>query len=151
MQPCATLSAELDFTAETVKDWLAGGTVAETIAVLVRDRSQRDRVVAGLHERGVPVRSVDRESLRTGQPVVMTMHRAKGTEFAKVLLFEISKRSIPMGLRDYDFDESEKAAARLRERSLLYVAASRARDELVATWAGELSPLLGSTERSNGQ
>ena len=32
----------------------------------------------------------------------------------------------------------------LRERSLLYVAASRARDALVVTWSGERSALLGS-------
>lgn len=30
-----------------------------------------------------------------------------------------------------------------RERSLLYVAASRARDELVVTWSGRRSELLG--------
>ncbi len=63
----------------------------------------------------------------------MTMHRAKGTEFAKVLLFGVSHGSMPIGLKDYDFSDADKADALLRERSLLYVAASRARDELVVT------------------
>ena len=50
-----------------------------TIAVLVRDRFQRDRVVSGLAERSVVVRGVEREAAGSDVPVVMTMHRAKGT------------------------------------------------------------------------
>ncbi|MBK9696761.1 MAG: hypothetical protein IPO80_04975 [Propionibacteriaceae bacterium] len=61
----------------------------------MRYSSQRDRVVAGLGERGVTVRAVDRGSIKAGQPVVMTMHRAKGTEFSKVLLFGVNEGSIP--------------------------------------------------------
>ena len=38
--------------------------------------------------------------------------------------------------------ESEAPAARGRERSLFYVACSRARDELIVTWAGAPSPFL---------
>jgi superfamily I DNA/RNA helicase len=34
----------------------------------------------------------------------------------------------------------------LRERSLLYVAASRARDQLLVTWAGQPSELLVGSE-----
>lgn len=74
--------------------------------------------------------------------MVLTMHRAKGTEFTRVLLFGLSKDAMPMGLKAYDFDEGEFSEAQLRERSLLYVAASRARDELVVTYSGEPSLLV---------
>ncbi len=145
LMPCGSLREEFDVASDTVRSWLGEpGISPETIAVLVRDRTQRDSVVAALHERGVNVRSVDRESVRPGKPVVMTMHRAKGMEFTKVLLFEVSARSIPMGMEEYDYDESEKAEALLRERSLLYVAASRARDELMVTWRGSASELIGA-------
>lgn len=141
------LTAELDFTAEVLRDWLdqAGEAEAapENLAVLVRDRFQRDRVVSGLAERGVSVRGVDREAVKPGVPVVMTMHRAKGTEFAKVILFGIDKASIPAGLKAYESSDADLAEALGRERSLLYVAAGRARDELVVTWAGTKSALLG--------
>ena len=44
-----TLTAELDFAAELVGSWVSSGDVApETVAVLVRDRVTRDRVVAGI-------------------------------------------------------------------------------------------------------
>lgn len=139
-----TLTDELDRAAETMRAWRdAGDTAPETLAVLVRARRTRDLVVTGLAERGVPVTPVDQGGVRPGRPVVMTMHRAKGTEFAKVLLFDVSRGSIPAALRVYDYDEAEHDDAMLRERSLLYVAASRARDELVVAWSGEASELLG--------
>ena len=140
----ASLSEELDSAAATVSRWMSelGGQQLDTIAVLVRDSRQRDLVVTGLTERGVPVRAVDRNQARSGAPLVMTMHRAKGAEFAKVLLFGVSEGSIPMPMRDYEFSDEDKADALLRERSLLYVAASRARDELVVTWSGDPSGLM---------
>jgi uvrD/rep helicase len=70
------------------------------------------------------------------------MHRAKGTEFAKILLFGLSTGSIPIRLDAYKYDTAEYEDAMLRERSLLYVAASRARDELVITYHGSPSELL---------
>ena len=99
-------------------------------------------MVSGLGERGVDVRPVDREAVKPGPPVAMTMHRAKGTEFSKVLLFGMSEKSIPKIVRGSDYSDDEKQDVLLPERSLLYVAASRARDELVVTWSGEASELL---------
>jgi len=140
--PCTTLNEELDKAAELIKEWLKNTNAPETIAVLVRDQWQRDRVVTGMAERGVTIRAVDREPIKPGQPVAMTMHRAKGTEFSKVLLFGVNLKSIPRSVRDEEYSADAQAEALLRERSLLYVAASRARDELAVSWSGEPSPLL---------
>lgn len=139
-----SMTDELDRAAQILSSWLAADdTTPETLAVLVRARATRDLVVAGLAERGIPVMPVDQGGVRQGMPVVMTMHRAKGTEFAKVLLFDVSRGSIPAAMRVYEYDEAEHDDAMLRERSLLYVAASRARDELVVLYAGQPSELLG--------
>lgn len=142
----ATLTEELKHAADLVKQWLDEGSAPETCAILVRDRATRERVVNGLNERGVTVRSLDSGAVPSGRPVALTMHRAKGTEFVKVLLFGLSEKSVPMGLSTYDYDETEYSDALLRERSLIYVAASRARDELVVTWSGSRSPLLPPDE-----
>ena len=88
------------------------------------------------------MRGVERDQMPSADPVVMTMHRAKGTEFYRVLLFGVSAASVPKGLSDYDYSPDEQEDARLRERSLLYVAATRARDELVVSWSKDRSPLL---------
>lgn len=140
--PCATLSDELDRAADLIRSWIAETDAPETIAVLVREQRQRDRLVIGLAERGVTVRAVDREHIKPGQPVAMTMHRAKGTEFSKVLLFGIDEGAIPRSLRDEQYAEDAWSDALLRERSLLYVAATRARDELALSWNGDPSQLL---------
>ena len=147
--PCATLTEELDRAADLIRTWVAETDAPETIAVLVREQRQRDRLVSGLAERGVTVRAVDREHIKPGQPVAMTMHRAKGTEFSKVLLFGIDQGAIPRPLRDEQYAEDAWADALLRERSLLYVAATRARDELALSWSGYPSQLLPSAAGPN--
>ncbi|HYO85271.1 MAG TPA: 3'-5' exonuclease [Dermatophilaceae bacterium] len=147
----ATPSEELDNAAMMIRSWLPldhevqtlRAPAPETIAVLVRDKYRRDTVVSGLQERGVQVRSVDRENPRPGKPLVMTMHRAKGLEFTHVLLFDVQEGAIPRALKDYDASPEDKADAMLRERSLLYVAATRARDLLAVSWHGKVTPLLG--------
>ncbi len=107
-----TLTAELDHAAQLIDGWVRSGEVApETIAVLVRDKATRDRVVAGLGERGVDVRALDAAAVRPGHPVVLTMHRAKGTEFTRVLLLGLSKESMPIGLKAYDFDDEDLSEA----------------------------------------
>ncbi len=58
------------------------------------------------------------------------MHRAKGTEFSKVIL-ATGKPSPAELARIESLDPTERADADLRTRSLRYVAATRARDELV--------------------
>ena len=138
---------ELSKAAELLTVWLeqdrdSEDSAPETIAVLVRDRYQRDAVVNSLAQHGIEVRAVDREAAGRGRPVVMTMHRAKGLEFRKVLLFDVSKNAIPRPLRDQQYSDADRDDALLRERSLLYVAATRARDQLAISWSGEASPLI---------
>jgi superfamily I DNA/RNA helicase len=145
--PCATLSEELDKAADLIRQWVTQTGAPETTAVLVREQRQRDRLVTGLAERGVTIRAVDREHVKPGQPVAMTMHRAKGTEFSRVLLFGIDQGAIPRPLRDEQYAEDAWADALLRERSLLYVAATRARDELAVSWSGDPSQLLPEAAR----
>ena len=140
---------ELSKAAELLTVWLeqdrdSEDSAPETIAILVRDRYQRDAVVNGLAQHGIEVRAVDREAAGRGRPVVMTMHRAKGLEFRKVLLFDVSKNAIPRSLRDQQYSDADHDDALLRERSLLYVAATRARDQLAISWSGEASPLITS-------
>lgn len=135
---------EYDAAADLLKSWLAeDGVLPETIAVLVRTKSARDRVASALAERGVDIRAVDQEAVKPGAAVVMTMHRAKGTEFARVLLMDVREGAVPLSVRGAAASDADRADALLRERSLLYVAATRARDVLAVSWAGKRSPLLG--------
>ena len=69
----------------------------------------------------------------------MTMHRAKGTEFRNVAIMHAGSDDIPSKLNARFQPEDYVADFNLRERSLLYVAATRARDRLAVTYSGKLT------------
>lgn len=140
--PAGSPREQMRRAAAVVRSWLpadddagagAGGVRAaapETIAILVPDRHRRGQVVTALGEQGLEVRAVDREEAGPGRPLVMTMHRAKGLEFTHVLLLDANALLDPRRRYHETLDETALADWRLRERSLLYVAATRARDVL---------------------
>jgi superfamily I DNA/RNA helicase len=99
--------------------------------VLVQDKFHRERVVDALTERGVNARAVDRGRPPSGRVLVLTIHRVKGMEFARVILTGAGTRSPAEQARLASLDETDRADADLRARSLAYVAVTRARDELV--------------------
>lgn len=146
-RPYESLGAELEGAAETIREWLASEAEdenprPESIGILVRDKRLASQVSRGLEGQGVSVRVVDGPKTPVGRPVVMTMHRAKGMEFSRVLLFDVTDANMPAQYLMRHLAGADREDALLRERSLLYVAATRARDELVVTWVGDRSQFL---------
>jgi len=129
----ANRNQEAEAVATQIQRWLNSdpNTAPETIAVLVHDRHSREHMAEDLAGHGIAIRSVDRERPQPGKPLVMTMHRAKGLEFSKVII--IAHGAWPTYYKDAtrNWDDTLKEDADLRERSLTYVAMTRARDELV--------------------
>jgi superfamily I DNA/RNA helicase len=148
LKPCPTIGAELDVVASTLERWRADPDVEpHSIGILTRSARTRDLVQRGLSDRGARVHVVSgNESWEGPAPALLTMHRAKGLEFRKVILVGIDDDQLPskQALRDLPADERADAAD--RERFLLYVAATRARDELVVTWHGRPSAFLAPVE-----
>lgn len=124
---------ESRITVDRIQSWRQADPdlALETIAVLVHDQRSRDRLVEDLVSEGIPARGFERERPGPGKVLVMTMHRAKGLEFSRVIL--IGHGSWPAYFKGLtkSWDPSQQEEADLRERSLLYVAMTRARDELV--------------------
>lgn len=138
-----SLTEEYDLTAEIVRKWIDDGTTPETIGLLVPTRKEAESLPRALGDRGLTVAFVDRDTTGpSATPQVMTMHRAKGMEFAKVILFGVGAKNLPRRYQIDNLPEGDKAEALQRERSLLYVAATRARDELVVIHSGQPSELL---------
>lgn len=127
----------------TVQGWLAEETPSMHIGILARARDRVRELTAALSENGVTV-STDRSGASTirAEVSVMTMHNAKGMEFTHVILAGVSDRAVPMMTLAKGMPDAERDDFMQRERALLYVAASRARDELVITTAGAPSALL---------
>ncbi|GAA4674551.1 3'-5' exonuclease [Gordonia humi] len=140
---CESAADELDRVADQVRLWIDAGVAPSTIAVLTRGQTDRSQFVRALGERGLDARALDNNPASAGYVQVLTMHRSKGMEFSRVVLVGIDDAHVPSVATLRSVPEEDQAEALLRERSLLYVAASRARDELVVTWSGKKSTMLG--------
>jgi hypothetical protein len=134
---------EAAFLATTVQDWVAGGVAAATIGVLVRRHADQERARQALQSAGISVEVLGpNPQSRPSAVVVTTMHRAKGMEFSRVVVFGVEAGVVPLKFVVDQVPEADQPIVLGRERSLLYVACSRARDELVITWSGTPSPFL---------
>jgi superfamily I DNA/RNA helicase len=133
---------QLDKIAADITRWIDEGVRRETIAVLATSNNAAKKVQQGLAQRDISVALLNAPSVTGGNPVAMTMHTAKGMEFSRVVLFDVSDGSFPPAWAYKGVPEEDKSDKDKQFRSLLYVAASRARDELVVTWKGAPSALL---------
>lgn len=81
----------------------------------------------------------DADAVRIG-----TMHRFKGLEFQRVFLTSVGEGQVPhQRIEQYRAVNPDRyRQEEQRARSLLFVAATRARDELVVTWSGRASRFL---------
>jgi superfamily I DNA/RNA helicase len=128
-----------------VKEWLPADGTPVSIGVAVPERRLMPEVESYLNERGVPAASIGADGPRKPDAVhVGTLHRFKGLEYQRMIVAGVSNGVIPAarveGLRDSDplrYQREIKQA-----RSLLFVAATRARDSLVISWHGRPSPFL---------
>ena len=119
--------AEADFVSNWLQRCMTSGIPAKQIALLVRgpDQLERARKVA---ENAVAA-SPDLEP-----PIVTVMHDAKGLEFRAVAVMACDEDVIPDPQRLASIgDVAEMESVYETERHLLYVACTRARDQLLVT------------------
>lgn len=133
--------------ARVVGEWLDEGIEPPTIAVLARTRTEANDIARDLSRNGIPAKFESAESVDSATSVVtMTMHQSKGQEFSRVVLHNLSDGVFPRkakrGATEEEIQEIEQMDA-----ALLYVAATRARDELVATYSGAPTGLLFLDQR----
>jgi superfamily I DNA/RNA helicase len=106
---------------------------------------------AGLEEVGIGAASIGRDGPRKhGAVHAGTLHRFKGLEYQIMLIADASAGSMPSAkISALRAEYPERYSRQLRQaRSLLFVAATRARDVLVITWHGAPSPFLPSAPAS---
>ncbi|MEC7523852.1 MAG: 3'-5' exonuclease [Myxococcota bacterium] len=135
---------EADEAARRVARWLEHGLSPNAIGIFSRTRRRARQILAALSAHDINAHELGDEGPTPDDDVqVGTMHRAKGLEFKAVLLCDCSAKTLPSpgALAAYE-DPRDLAAAEDRERRLLYVAMTRARDELAITWVGTPSPFL---------
>ncbi len=133
-------AAELDALVEQVEEWLTHGVEADSIGIAGRTRKVTEAVTERLAEA-----AIDCGALATGPGVrVGTMHAMKGLEFRCAAVVGVDADLVPNGSRvaDHTEDPVEHDHNLQRERNLLFVSCTRARDALYLSHSGAPSPFL---------
>ena len=134
--------------AKLVGAWLAeqlgAGVLPESFGVFVRSEAQLERAQAAVAAAGVPYKVLDEHAETTGGHVsIATMHLAKGLEFRAVLVMACDDEIIPLQERiEAVGDDADLHEVYETERHLLYVACTRARDQLLVAGVEPASEFL---------
>jgi len=137
----ASRSEERDFLGGKLKELLGGRSPEEICVVARTNKILKEDYQPVLGDLGIPHTLLGRN--REGPGVrLATMHRVKGLEFPVMVLAGINAPVMPLRLASVEGDPTAKADHDERERSLLFVAATRARDLLIVTSWGNPSPFL---------
>ncbi|EXG79597.1 UvrD-helicase domain-containing protein [Cryptosporangium arvum] len=127
-----TATAELDGLVTTVREWHADGVEWSEIGVAARTPAIARSAASALAAADVPGVTVG------------TMHGMKGLEFRRVALIGVNGGTLPdpAALTPEDDDPVAYALDLQQERSVLFVAATRASDVLRVSWWGAASSIL---------
>ncbi|MCY4014380.1 MAG: AAA family ATPase [Gammaproteobacteria bacterium] len=120
------------------------------VCIVARTLEERDAIAEDLQDADLPVEVLETDSPdETSKGVrVATMHRVKGLEFDRMMIASVNDGLVPHPAVVYSVDGAERAAAETSERSLLYVAATRAKRELVVLCWGAPSELVAKRGQS---
>ncbi|MFF3290665.1 3'-5' exonuclease [Streptomyces sp. NPDC003023] len=124
------------------------GTPYAAMAISVPDGTAAAQIARTLARQpyGIPAVELRKDGVRGDQDAVRvgTMHRFKGLEFQRVFLTSVSEGQIPhQRVEQYRLSNSDRhRQEEQRARSLVFVAATRARDELVISFNGRPSRFL---------
>ena len=143
----ATRAEEFKFLAERVRSWLSAGLEPHAIGVAARSASLVREAREALAADGIATVSLsgrgNTKAVRAG-----TMHAMKGLEFQAVAVIGVEQGLVPEPAAVTP--ETEDAAAHAqdlqRERCILFVACTRARDHLYVSGTGQPSMFLPSGE-----
>lgn len=133
--------AELDGLVEQVRAWLEADVEPSAIAVAARYVWVARKAAMRLKDEGIPAYQVPSKSPGVQ---VGSMHKMKGLEFRCIAVIGVDDKSMPAANAITPESEDAKAHAQdvQKERCLLFVASTRARDHLYVSYAGSPSPFL---------
>jgi superfamily I DNA/RNA helicase len=143
---------EVNALVERVHGWLGQGVRPGEIAVCARFNVLLDKIHDRLTAERVPsVRVRDHPVAGVDGVQLASMHAMKGLEFRCVVVAGVTARAVPFAkeITPLEVDRQQYESDMLKERCLLFVACTRAREALAVTWNGASSPFLpkpGSTD-----
>ena len=147
LRVAATRAEEFALLAERIRSWLDAGIEPHAIGVAARSASLVREARGALKADGIM--TVSLSSRGSTQAVrVGTMHGMKGLEFQAVVVIGVEQGEVPALAAVAPASEDAVAHAQdvQRERCVLFVACTRARDHLYVSCTGEPSTFLPHRE-----
>ncbi len=141
----ATRQEETEALVDRVRELLDEGLAPHEIGVCARFNLSLDAAEEKLKAAGIPVLRVKGQTSQSAEGVrLATMHAMKGLEFRAVSVLGAGEGAVPFAreITPREADAPQHEADLLRERCLLFVACTRAREALSVTWSGAASPFL---------
>ncbi|MET7712960.1 UvrD-helicase domain-containing protein [Streptomyces sp. NPDC005407] len=148
VQQYATRQEETEALVERVQALLDEGLAPHEIGVCARFNLSLDAAEEKLKAAGILVLRVKGQTAQGTEGVrLATMHAMKGLEFRAVSVLGVNDGAVPFAreITSREADLLQHDADLLRERCLLFVACTRAREALSVTWSGAPSPFLVRT------
>ncbi|MBB2769108.1 UNVERIFIED_ORG: hypothetical protein GGE11_000003 [Mycolicibacterium obuense] len=139
-----TADAEAEHIAKVVNAWIDRGVAPSEIGIAVRAKWFASKIEHALKAAGIATVDLARASEDDEAVHVGTMHRMKGLEFRCMCVAGVTAKWVPAlnAVTPIDDDKQTHQRDLERERCLLFVACTRAREELLVTWHGEPSPFI---------
>jgi len=141
---CANEKEETDVVSKWLAERTADGYAPHEIGVFVRSKAQLTRACAAIGAVKLPYAVLDdKVDAVTGKAAIATMHVAKGLEFRAVAVMACDDEVVPLQERiETVADEADLEDVYSTERHLLYVACTRARDQLLVSSVKPASEFL---------
>lgn len=141
---------EQAFLVERIRAQLEHRPAEELCLVARATRQVKEEYRGMLKAAGIPHAILGQAKEADGAGVrPATMHRVKGLEFPVVIIAGVHAKSVPQRAYGIADDATAMAEHEARERSLLFVAATRARESLLVTSWGKPSPFLSNRSDSS--
>ncbi|GGZ57891.1 DNA helicase [Streptomyces subrutilus] len=134
---------ELDLLVDQLGAW--HDVPREAMAICVPTNDMVTQVAYRLKQRGIESTEITQDGPRHEEGVhIGTMYRFKGLEYRRMIIAGVAEGLVPRSSVDaWERTDPVRYRRELqRARSLLFVAATRARDALTITWHGEPSRFL---------
>lgn len=146
IQHFATFQEEMDYIIQLIPTLCSEPTQYKNICITVSTKEAFPAYEDALKKAGLPVLVIKRSNTDNQSHDgirLATMHRVKGLEFDYMIIASVNDGLIPSKNAESTDDPMIKSDFETRERSLLYVAATRAKKQLFVTSYGVRSRFLG--------
>jgi len=140
-QTFTSKNSEVDYVIDELAKLREKDISFQEIAISARTREGIKEFKSALHKNGIPYYDITETNTGDSSGIrLSTFHSLKGLEFKFIFLVDVNRRTSPLIPNSFNYWDNKKQEEHLNsEKSLMYVAISRAIQRVYITGVGEVS------------